>query len=286
MMVYSPQAFVLLGVFFLCIGSVITMLTYRLPIMLAREWQHECNRLGHQPSSTETTPINLFFPRSFCPHCKKTIAIWNNIPVISYIMLCGRCAQCKTTFSWRYPVIEIVCALLSLQATLLFNTPMMLLVSLCFIWIILSLCVIDLSHQLLPDSLTLSLLWLGLLANTHHAFTALSDAVYAALAGYLSLWVVLQAFQLITRREGLGRGDLKLFAALGAWFGCLMLPLILLIASILGLIFGLIYLKIGQLSHRHPIPFGPCLGIAGLACLFKGPLILHYYLSSLPQLIV
>ena len=286
MMVYSHETLVLLGVFFLCIGSVITMLSHRLPLMLEHEWQQECNRLFHKPSISDTTSINLFFPRSFCPHCKKTIAFWNNIPVISYLLLRGRCAQCKTTISWRYPVIEILCALLSLHATLLFHNPTMLVFSLCFIWIILSLSVIDLSHQLLPDSLTLTLLWLGLLANTHHAFTALSDAVYAALAGYLSLWIVLHAFKLITGREGLGHGDLKLFSALGAWFGCLMLPLILLIASLLGLIFGLIYLKIGKLSHRNPIPFGPCLGIAGLACLFNGPLILHYYLSSLPRLIV
>jgi leader peptidase (prepilin peptidase)/N-methyltransferase len=240
------------------IGSVLSMVVYRLPKMMD---QHD-----HIP--TKHPVFNLFLPRSHCPHCKKTIPAWHNIPLCAYIFLWGHCAYCHNVISWRYPTIEALTLSLSLLALYCFGYHLTLLTALPFIWILICLAFIDLEHQLLPDVLTLSLLWLGLLINTNALFCPLSTAVWSAAGAYVSLWSVIKIYYLLTGKLGMGHGDFKLFAAFGAWFGWTSLTTILLIACIMGTVIGLLYLGITKQNRNTPIPFGPYLCIAGLAYLF------------------
>lgn len=272
-------SYILLGLFALTIGSFLNVLIYRLPLMLQREWRAECCELLHVPSATEKN-INLFYPRSFCPGCKKLIHAWQNIPLISYLCLRGRCGQCKAPIPLRYPLVEALCMGLSVLAAWFFGFNLTLIFALLFIWIVISLCFIDLQHQILPDSLNLSLLWLGLIANTQSLFTTLPNAVFSAAGAYLTLWLFIKLFYLCTGKIGMGNGDFKLFAALGAWFGCLQLPLILILSSLSGAIAGLIYLKKSGKARETPIPFGPFLCFAGLVSLYYGKQIMGWYLKT------
>ena len=259
--------YVALGLLSLMVGSLLNVIIYRLPLMLQAEWTLQCKQLLDIPQ-TPTKNINLFYPRSFCPGCKKLIHAWQNIPLLSFILLGGRCAQCKQRIPLRYPFVEALTLSLSLVAGGLFGFNETLLFVLPFIWILITLCMIDLAHQLLPDSLTLGLLWLGLIANTHHLFTTLPNAVLTAAAAYLGLWLFIKLYFLATGKIGMGNGDFKLFAALGACFGWTALIPILLISSISGALIGITYLKISQQSNKTPIPFGPFLCFAGLVVLF------------------
>jgi len=274
------------GILSLCVGSFLNVLIYRLPLMMNAEWRVDCRDLLQLPKEKEET-INLFFPRSFCPGCKKLIHSWQNIPLFSYIFLRGRCSQCKQPISLRYPLIEALTMVLSLCAAFSFGFTPTLIFALLFIWILIGLCFIDLQHQILPDSLTLGLLWLGLIANTQSLFTSLPIAVFSAAGAYLSLWLIMKLFYCCTGKIGMGNGDFKLFAAFGAWFGWLQLPLILIVSSVIGAVIGITYLKITKKNHDTPIPFGPFLCFAGLVSLFYGPQIVGWYLMAMiPGIVV
>lgn len=269
-------AYSLLSLFSLAVGSLLNVIIYRLPLMLQAEWTSQCHYLLHLPQ-TQSKKLNLFLPRSFCPACKKLIPAWHNIPIISYCLLRGRCAKCTLPISFRYPCVEILCTGLSILAAYFFGFTLTLLFALPFIWLLICLCFIDLEHQMLPDSLNFSLLWLGLIANTQSLFTTLPNAVLSAAGAYMSLWLLFKLYYLLTGKVGMGHGDFKLFASLGAWFGWTQLPLILLMSSLFGAIIGIIYLKKTKQTKDTPIPFGPFLCIAGLVALFYGRAIIEWY---------
>lgn len=275
-----PIAYLLLALFSLAIGSLLNVVIYRLPLMLRAEWRKECCNLLNLPEPKKTADnINLFLPRSFCPSCKITIPAIYNIPILGYFLLHGHCKNCGHSISWRYPFVETISCLLALFSAWHFGFNLTLLFALIFIWLLLVMFFIDSQHQLLPDNLTLSLLWIGLIANTQFLFTSLTDAVLSAVIAYLALWLFIKIFYLLTGKIGMGNGDFKLYAAFGAWFGWTQLPLILLLSSITGVIVGISYLGIKKKTKDTPIPFGPFLCIAGLIALFWGESIMHWYLS-------
>ena len=281
-LLYPITTYVFFGLLSLSVGSLLNVIIYRLPIILQAEWTLSCRSLLQLPAE-KTNNLNLFYPRSFCPSCKTLIPAWHNIPLISYILLRGRCRQCQQGIPIQYPLVEATCLILSLYAAWFFGFNVSLILILLFVWIIICMFVIDLQHQLLPDSLTLSLLWLGLIANTQALFTSLPNAVLSAAGAYLCLWLFIKIFYLITAKVGMGNGDFKLFAAFGAWFGWTQLPLILLISSLTGAITGIIYLRKTGQTRSTPIPYGPFLCIAGLISLFYGHDILQWYLKFYPR---
>jgi leader peptidase (prepilin peptidase) / N-methyltransferase len=268
----------LIALFALCLGSLLNVIIYRVPLMLIEEWKTHC----HQLMESDKTPcskrnLNLFVPRSFCPNCKKTIRMWQNIPILSYLLLGGKCFYCKTKISYRYPLIEFLTVILTVIVALKFGVSWPLLFALIFTFWLIALSFIDIDHQLLPDSLTLSLLWIGLLVNTWDTFTPLSNAVLSACGAYISLWLFIKLFYLVTGKIGMGHGDFKLFAAFGAWFGWQSLPFILITSSLLGAILGIIILKFTKQSNQTPIPFGPFLCLAGWFYLIMGNEIMQWY---------
>lgn len=281
-LIYNHLSFLYLAVALLslAVGSLLNVIIYRLPIMLEREWKLQCSELFNLKTKKEPS-LNLFLPRSFCPQCKSLVKAWQNIPLLSYLFLRGKCAQCAAPISIRYPLIELLTVTLSIYATWHFGFTWQLPFALMSIWLLICLFFIDLDHQLLPDSLTLGLLWLGLIANTQHLFTTLPNAVLSAAAAYLGLWLFIQLFYLITGKIGMGNGDFKLFAAFGAWFGWMFLPFILLFSSMIGSITGLCYLNFNNKPKDTPIPFGPFLCFSGLTTLFWGHDLLNWYLSYL-----
>lgn len=256
-LVYQHPALSLLiySIVMLLIGSVLAMIIYRLPHMIDP---------SHFEAAQSFSQFNLFLPRSHCVYCKKIIPLYHNIPVLSYVFLRGHCHACQHPISWRYPLIEILTLILSWLALYLFGYQWTLLAALAFLWIGLCLTMIDLEHQILPDALNYILLWLGLLVNSQAIFCTLSAAVWGAVIAYLVLWIVIKLFYLLTGKIGMGHGDFKLFAALGAWFGWTALTPILLIACTLGIILGTLYLKLHKKNLQQPIPFGPYLCIAGM----------------------
>jgi leader peptidase (prepilin peptidase)/N-methyltransferase len=266
-----------LAILALLVGSFLNVIIYRLPKILEYESRLDCAILLNQ-AEPEPLKLNLWAPRSFCPACKHQISAFSNIPLLSYLIQRGKCKHCNASIAMQYPAVELATLLLSLFAAWHFNFTLTLAFALGFIWILIPLFVIDLKHRLLPDSLTLSLLWLGLLANTQELFTTLPEAVYGAVIGYLILWSLIQIFYFFTGKVGMGHGDLKLFAALGAWFGLIHLPLILLIASIAGVIGGLYYLNHTHQSRNTPIPFGPFLAATGVLVMFYGHEIVGWYM--------
>lgn len=285
LVIFHPLvAYIFLAIFSLLIGSLLNVIIYRLPSMLVSAWQRECCEVMQLPLPNTDKPINLFFPRSFCPGCKKLIHAWQNIPLLSYLILRGRCNQCKQPIPVRYPLVELLSMSLSLLAAWSFSFTPTLLFALIFLWIVICLCFIDLQHQLIPDSLSLGLLWTGLIANSGIVggaplFTTLPNAVLSAVTAYLSLWLFIKLFYLCTKKVGMGNGDFKLFAAFGAWFGWTQLPFILISSSFVGAVIGMIYLKITNQSQKTPVPFGPFLCLAGLVSLFYGERIITWYLT-------
>lgn len=262
----------------LLLGSFLNVLIYRLPKMMERDWQHDCLTMqGKTPAPA--TPYNLISPRSECPQCQHKLSVLDNIPLLSYLLLKGRCRACSAKISMRYPLLELLSAalmgLISWQFGYSSVTFFAWLLSLALI----ALTFIDLDTQLLPDSLTLPLLWLGLLFNLNHGFTDLNSAVLGAMAGYLILWSIYWLFKLSTGKEGMGYGDFKLLAALGAWYGWQMLPAILLLSSLLAAAIGIALIATGRRGRDSAMPFGPFLAMAGLAALFFGPQIMQFYLS-------
>jgi leader peptidase (prepilin peptidase)/N-methyltransferase len=279
----DPLVFVpfvaLLGLF---VGSFLNVVIYRLPIMMERAWQAEAAELREEPLPDPGTAerFNLAQPRSRCPHCGHAISALENIPLVSYLLLRGRCRACHAPISLRYPLVELLTAALSGYAAWHFGYGLAAAGALVYLWVLIALAFIDFDTQLLPDNLTLPLLWLGLAFNLDGTYVQLAAAVIGAMAGYLCLWAVYWLFKLVTGKEGMGYGDFKLLAAIGAWLGWHVLPLVLLLASLAGAIIGgsLIVLKLRERSK--PIPFGPFLAIAGLIALFQGEAITTRFLLT------
>ena len=254
----------------LMVGSFLNVVIYRLPLMMQREWEAQCAELREETPPPQER-FNLAVPRSRCPHCQHAISALENIPVISWLWLKGRCRGCQKSISPRYPAIELLTGLLSAYAGWHFGYGWTALASLIFIWALIALTFIDFDTQLLPDDITLPLLWLGLLCNLNGGYTDIQSAVIGAMAGYLALWTVYWAFKLITGKEGMGYGDFKLLAALGAWFGWQMLPLVILLSSVVGAVVGISLIVFARHGRNTPIPFGPYLAAAGLIALYWGP---------------
>lgn len=267
---------ILAAIMALITGSFINLLVWRLPRMLEARTRAECEVLLGLPETSRKT-LNLFTPRSFCPHCSTTIPAYWNIPLLGFLLLWGRCHACKTPISWRYPLLELVTVGLVLAAFCIFGFSLKGLFAAGFLVILLALTVIDIEHQLLPDCLTLFLLWAGLIANLDGLFVPLQTAVCSAAGGYLALWSIAGLYQFFRHREGLGGGDIKLFAALGAWFGWMQLQLILMLAAFAGAVFGALWLKVSKKPGGTPIPFGPFLAAAGSISLFWGDALLRMY---------
>ena len=270
--------------FSLCVGSFLNVVIYRLPLMLERDWRQQCHEfleLEDGEADASLNKIGLATPASSCPHCGHAIRAWENIPVISYVLLGGKCSSCKTPISMQYPAVEALTALLSLAVAWRFGVSLQTAGGLLFTWILVALTMIDIHKQLLPDNLTLPLLWLGMILALFDTYTSLQSSVTGAIAGYLVLWTVFQVFKLATGKEGMGFGDFKLLAALGAWMGWAMLPQIVLLSSIVGAIIGSIMLVTGKTRSQQPIPFGPYLAIAGWIALLWGETINQAYLVTL-----
>jgi len=262
----------------LIVGSFLNVVILRLPRMMEQEWQRDCAELQDLPVPEQET-LSLSRPASHCPGCKSPIKPWQNIPVVSYLVLRGRCAHCQRSIGLRYPAVELASGALSLAAAVTFGPSTSLLMALLFIWVLIALTGIDIDTQLLPDNLTLPLLWLGLAANLFEVWADLPSAVIGAMAGYLSLWSVYWLFKLVTGKEGMGFGDFKLLAALGAWFGWQALPLIILLSSFVGAAIGITFVLVRGQDRNVPIPFGPYLAGAGLLYLFYGESLNTLYLS-------
>ena len=257
------------GAFGLAIGSFLNVVIYRLPKMMEAEWQAQCAELaGRDP---EPAPrFNLLVPGSHCPACKTPLRVRDNVPLVSYFASGGRCAHCGAAVSSRYPIVEAITAVLSAWVAWRFGFGLAGLAALALTFVLIALTFIDADTTLLPDSLTLPLLWAGLLLNTGSTFAPLSEAVIGAAAGYLILWTIYWLFKLATGKEGMGYGDFKLLAALGAWFGWKMLLPILLLSSVVGATVGVILLVLARRGRDIPIPFGPYLAAAGFIALLYG----------------
>ncbi|MDX1724046.1 MAG: A24 family peptidase [Pseudomonas sp.] len=263
----------------LLIGSFLNVLVYRLPVMMQRDWQAQAREILELPALPSGPIFNLILPHSRCPHCGHEIRPWENIPLISYLFLRGKCSSCKAPISLRYPLVELACGLLSAYVAWHFGFGWQTAGMLLLTWGLLAMSLIDADHQLLPDALVLPLLWLGLIANYFGLFTSLEAALWGAIGGYLSLWSVYWLFKLVTGKEGMGYGDFKLLAMLGAWGGWQVLPLTILLSSLVGAVLGLIMLRLRNAETSTPIPFGPYLAIAGWIALMWGEQITGTYLQ-------
>jgi leader peptidase (prepilin peptidase)/N-methyltransferase len=260
------------GLFGLLFGSFLNVVIHRLPKMMQRESDnYVAEECGKQPPHTDR--YNLMVPRSACPHCKHQITALENIPVVSYLVLRGRCSNCKAPISARYPAVEALTGALSALVVWKLGSGWAGLAGLVFLYALIAMTFIDADTQLLPDDLTFPLLWAGLLMNVNGTFVPLQDAVIGAAAGYLALWSIYWLFKLATGKEGMGYGDFKLLAALGAWMGWTMLPTIILLSSVVGAVVGIALMVFAKHGRNTPIPFGPYLAAAGLiAMLYGAPL--------------
>jgi len=272
-------AMVLAAVVGLCVGSFINVVVHRLPRMLEHGWQDQCAELrGEAPE--DRPRYNLMVPRSACPACGHKITAGENIPVVSWLLLRGKCSGCGAAISARYPLVELLGGLTAVCAIAKFGPTWQGLAATAFLWTLLALTFIDFDTQLLPDDLTLPLLWGGLLANTFGLFAPLREAVIGAIAGYLALWSIYWLFKLIRGKEGMGYGDFKLLAALGAWLGWKVLPLIILGSSVVGAAIGITLVVMKGRDHNVPLAFGPYLAIAGMLALFFGQPIMKLYFPT------
>ncbi len=269
-------------VFGLCIGSFLNVVVHRLPKMLEREWRAECAALSGTPVPEEPA-FNLMTPRSRCPGCGHGIRAHENIPLLSWVLLRGKCASCGARISGKYPLVELLAGLGAAYAAWIFGPSLAALGAALFVWFTIALAFIDQETGLLPDDLTLPLVWIGLVVNLGGAFVPLPQAVLGAVAGYLSLWTVYWAFKLATGKEGMGYGDFKMNAAVGAFLGWQMLPMVILLSSVVGLIFGVLQMLAarGKWDAGFRFHFGPYIAVAGLVALYWGEPILRWYLQQL-----
>ena len=273
---------VVAGLLGLAVGSFLNVVAYRIPIMMERAWRAQCEELKTQPFAppahiADSKRFDLWWPPSTCPGCGHAIAAQHNVPVIGFLWLKGRCASCGAKISARYPTVEAFAALLGLATAFMLGPTWQTVAALGFAWTLLALTLIDLDHKLLPDSLTLPLLWAGLLVNVPGLFATLSSSVLGAAAGYLALWSVYKLFKLITGKEGMGYGDFKLLAAIGAWLGWQLLPVVILLSAVVGSIVGISLIAFGGRSSQTAIPFGPYLAAAGFIALLWGERLVQLY---------
>ncbi len=264
----------------LLVGSFLNVVILRLPKMMENEWKNDCCELLNIKNESAKTTFNLGFPNSHCPNCNHKIRAWENIPVISYLFLKGQCSSCKSSISIRYPIIELISGLLAGYVIYFYGATPQGLTALLLLWALIALTAIDIDTQYLPDNITLPLLWLGLLINSFDVFTDIYSAVYGAIAGYGILWSVYWLFKLLTGKEGMGFGDFKLLAALGAWMGWEALPVIIILSSLVGAVIGIAGILIQGRDKNIPIPFGPYLAIAGFITLLYGDKITQLYFDS------
>ena len=283
-------ALVVFGLLGLCVGSFLNVVIHRTPLMMVSAWRKECSQFMYEQADmprehtmplvnivATDTPITLSKPASRCPHCAHKIKWYENIPLISWIVLRGRCSDCKAAIGLRYPIVELVTALLSVLVIYHFGVGMVGLSALVLVWTLIALTGIDFDTQLLPDRLTFPLAGLGLAVNSQGWFVPPTQSIWGLLLGFLSLWIVVKIFYLITKKHGMGQGDFKLLAVLGAWLGPMMLPLIILLSSLLGSIVGLILMK--KQGESKPFAFGPYIAIAGIVALLYGSDIVNWYLG-------
>ena len=276
----DPVGFAILaGVVGLMVGSFLNVVIHRLPIMMERDWAGQCAELRGEAAPVFER-LSLAVPRSRCPQCGHMISALENIPLLSWLVLRGKCKACKAPISVRYPVVEVLTGMLFAYGAWRFGFSLAGFGVLIFIGALIALTGIDFDTQLLPDDITLPLLWIGLLLNTLGTYTDLKSAVIGAIAGYLSLWSVYWGFKLATGKEGMGYGDFKLLAALGAWLGWQMLPLTILLSSLVGALIGLALIVFARRGRNVPIPFGPYLAIAGVIALFWGKPLTQAYLGT------
>ena len=268
--------------FGLCIGSFLNVVIYRLPKMMEREWRAECAALAGEASPQEP-PLNLVTPRSRCPACRQPIGALENIPLLSWIALRGKCSRCGARISARYPLVELLAGVGAAYSFWRFGPTLAAMGAALLVWFTIALAFIDQETGLLPDDLTLPLVWIGLLVNLGGAFVPLGEALIGAVAGYLALWLVYWAYKLATGKEGMGYGDFKMNAAVGAFLGWKMLPLVILLSSLVGLVFGAVqmFAARGRFDAGFRFHFGPYIAIAALIALYWGAPILHWYVQRL-----
>ncbi|BFL85919.1 A24 family peptidase [Shewanella baltica] len=294
----SPWLFIALSfIFAATIGSFLNVVIHRFPVMMKREWQQECNqylqeyhedivkKIGieqlNKPIDTFPEKYNLVVPGSACPKCKTSIKPWHNLPLLGWLMLKGKCAACHAPISARYPIIEFITGLLIATLAWHFGPSWQFVFASILTFVLVALTGIDLDEMLLPDQMTLPLLWLGLIINLNHTFASPTDAIIGAAAGYLSLWSIFWLFKILTGKEGMGYGDFKLLAVFGAWLGWQMLPLVILLSSLVGAVVGITMIVSKRLKQGNPIPFGPYIAAAGWIALLFGQQIVDWYLSTL-----
>lgn len=277
----NPVFFIsLIGVIGLMVGSFLNVVIFRLPVMMQRSWRKDCLEYLQLPADTDIqAPFNLSVPLSRCPQCQASIKPWQNIPVISYLLLQGACANCKNPISLRYPIIEAFTAICSIIVAWHFSYTPQAGFALLLTWALIALSFIDIDSQLLPDSITLPLLWLGLLLSLFDVFTDTHSSIIGAIAGYMVLWSVYQLFKLLTGKEGMGFGDFKLLAVFGAWLGWQTLPMIIILSSLVGTVIGISMIIFAKRNHAVPIPFGPYLAAAGWIALLWGEPINQLYVN-------
>jgi leader peptidase (prepilin peptidase)/N-methyltransferase len=278
----NPDIFLLLiAALSLLIGSFLNVVIYRLPHMIQDTWSQECREyLGLKANESDTSNLNLHLPFSHCTSCKKTLKPWHNIPILSYLVLAGKCAYCRAKISLRYPFVELLCCLASVYVAWRFGVSWETVGGLLFTWIMIALVFIDIDHHILPDDLTLSLVWLGLFLSIFSIFTNSHDAIIGGIAGYLIFASIQWLFKLATGKNGMGQGDYKFLAGLGAFLGWQQLPIIILLASISGVIFGLTHMCLKKQFKSVPLPFGPYLAIAGWISMMWGPVMLQIYVHK------
>jgi leader peptidase (prepilin peptidase)/N-methyltransferase len=276
----SGGALIAVAVLFgLMVGSFLNVVIHRLPRMMEREWANQCAELRGEPPA-QAEPFSLLRPRSRCPHCARPITALENIPIISFLLLRGRCKGCGTAISWRYPIVEALTGLLFGLVAWQFGPGLATWAAMGFVAAMIALAFIDIDTQLLPDDITLPLLWAGLLLNLWTTYASLTNAVIGAAAGYLALWSVYWLFKLLTGKEGMGSGDFKLLAAIGAWLGWQALPLTILLSASVGAIVGIGLIALAKHGRQVPIPFGPYLAVAGIIALLWGKPLTQLYLGS------
>ena len=284
----NPLAFAIVcGIFGLLIGSFLNVVIYRLPIMLEHDWHAQCVEFLEEDAATDEAKLpkkeenqkrfDLISPSSHCPKCNHKIRAWENIPVLSYLILGRKCRQCHSPISFRYPFVELLTGVLSFMVAWHFGFGEQAAAALFLTWTLIALSFIDYDTQLLPDVITIPMVWVGLLLSLGVVYVDPATSIIGAAAGYLSLWCVFQLFKLITGKEGMGFGDFKLLAVLGAWFGWKMLPVIILLSSFAGAVIGISLILLKQQNKDKPIPFGPYLAIAGWLAMLYGDELVSYY---------
>jgi len=261
------------------IGSFLNVVIYRLPIMLQRDWRKQCLEYLEQQADAESETFNLSRPRSRCGHCGHQITALENIPLLSYLVLGGKCSACKTAISVRYPLVELFTAIVSIVVGWQFGVSLQAVAALLFTWSLIALAGIDLEHKLLPDDITLPLLWFGILLSVFEVFVDLQSSVIGAMAGYLVLWSVFWLFKLLTGKDGMGYGDFKLLAAFGAWMGWQPLFIVILVSSVVGAVVGIVMIVLKLTERGTQIPFGPYLAAAGWLTLLWGEDLMQFYYS-------